>query len=173
MPGPLEILAIGPHDDDEDIGDDQGEERLLVQAGVGVDEQDVEREVVDQLAQPVGQPLSVVALPEDPRDLAGLHARGDEEEPASIHPADPLGDVQGDILDRPIVPKEVVERGVARLTGQTEEDVDAGRLNVGVDHADAEAPNSEEGRQVCGGIRLPGSTPKRVKADDRRHADPP
>ena len=126
-------------------------------------------ELVDELAQPGGQALGVVALAQDPRDLAGLHARRDEEQPAPIHPADAIGHVEGDVLDRPVVPEEVVERRVTRLTGQTEEDVDTRRLDVSVDHPDPEAACGDDRRQIRRGIRLPRPTPKGVDADDGRH----
>ena len=138
-PGALEVLAVGAHDDQKDVGDHQRQERLLVEPGMRVDEEHVERELADELAQPVGKALGVVPLAQDPRDLAGLHARGNQEQPAAIEPADTIGDVEGDLLDRPVVPEEVVERGVIGLTGHAEEDVDTGRLDVGVDDADAEA----------------------------------
>ena len=42
----------------------------------------------------------------------------------------------GDVADRPAVPQEVVERRLDLVAGQPEQDVDAGRLDVAVDHAD-------------------------------------
>ena len=168
-PGALEVLAVRTHDDQEDVGDDQREEGLFIEARVGVDEEDVERQLLDELAQPGGQALGVVPLAQDPGDLAGLHARGDEEQPAPIDPADAIGDVEGDVLDRPVMPEEVVERRVTRLTGQTEEDVDARRLDIGVDHPDPEAACGDDRSQIRRGIRLPRPTPKGVDADDGRH----
>ena len=97
-------------------------------------------ELVDEVAEALGQPLGVVALAQDPGDLAGLHARRDEVEPAR-HRRRPGASVTS-WATSPIdlsVPQEVVERRADVVAAEAEQDVDARRLDVGVDDADARA----------------------------------
>ena len=165
----LVVLAVGPHDDEQDVRDDEREERLLVQARVRVDEQHVERQGVHELADARGEPLGVVALAQDAGDLARLHARRDEEQPAGDVGVEPVGDVEGDVGDLTPVPQVVVQRRGDRVAGEAEQDVDARRLDVAVDDADAMPGRGDDGGQVGGRVRLAGSATERVDRDDRGH----
>jgi hypothetical protein len=168
-PGAFEVLLVGPHDDHEGVGENEREKRLLVEARMGVDEQDIQPDVADEIADAGRQPLGVVTLAQDAGDLAGLHARRNEEEPPAVPQPDTAGDVHRDVPDRHVVPEVVVERGVDVVAVEPEQDVDAGRLDVGVDHADAQPALGEDRREVRGRVRLARSTSKRVHAQDRRH----
>ena len=55
------------------------------------------------------------------------------------------------------------------LESYSEQDMDAGRLNVGINDADAVALHGVEGRQVGRRVRLAGTTSKGVDRHDFRH----
>src|SRR5436190_1938420 len=78
--GPLEVLIVGPHDQQEDIRERNREQGFLVDSGVGIDEEDIEVEGAGQRAKAIGQEADVIALSQDACDLPGLDARGDQEE---------------------------------------------------------------------------------------------
>ncbi len=82
----LEILLIGAQDQHQRIGNKNGEQRLLVQAWVGIKEEVIETKRFHQLAKAVGEQVDFVALPQDPRNLAGFDAGGDQVEPGSGWP---------------------------------------------------------------------------------------
>src|SRR5215217_932369 len=113
-------------DDQQRVRDDKGEERLFVEPRVRVDHQDVETQLVDELAQPLGQELSVVALAQHARNFSWFDARREKEELTADQGGTMRRDVTGSLLDRSPVPEEVVERGGDLLASETEEDVDPG-----------------------------------------------
>ena len=58
----LKVLAVGPHHQDQLVGDGDRQQRLFVDAGMRVDEQVVELEVVDQPLEAVVELGDVVAF---------------------------------------------------------------------------------------------------------------
>src|SRR4029453_10155004 len=62
----LKLLSIGPKQDYEDIGDGNAEKRFFVQPRMGVDEQIVEHELVDQILETVVHEAPVVPLTHPP-----------------------------------------------------------------------------------------------------------
>src|SRR5207248_2820021 len=76
----LEILLVGAQDQDQRIGNNNGEQRLLIQARVRINQEVIETQRLDQLAKAVGEQVDLVALTQDPCNLAGLDARGDQVE---------------------------------------------------------------------------------------------
>ena len=61
-PGALVVLLVRAQDHQEGVGHDQRQQGLLLQSGVGVDEERVELERVDELAQSLDQLLRVVPV---------------------------------------------------------------------------------------------------------------
>jgi len=120
----LIVLLVRPHHDQELVRDHQGQERLLVQPRVGVDHERVEPEIVGELAESGRHELCVVPLAEHARDLTGLHARRDQEDPAINRDALQSGHILSDVSDRPTVPEEVVQRGGDLVPGDPEDVVD-------------------------------------------------
>ncbi len=50
--------------------------------------------------------------------------------------------------------------------------MDAGRLDVAIDHADPLPLAREDAGHIRGGVRLPGPSTERVDLDDLGHGDP-
>src|SRR5581483_4301289 len=66
----LEVLPVRAEQEDERIGDRDGEQCLFVQTGVGIDEEVVQVQILDQVAEAIGQQIDVVALSQDAGDVA-------------------------------------------------------------------------------------------------------
>ena len=144
-----------------------------------VDEEVVEAEAVDEVMEAVVEEADVAALAQHARDLARADGGGDEVDVAAHH-GDGAGavlehraDFVGRVLDGAVAPEVVVEGAVHLLLVQAEEDVDAGRLDVGVDDADAVAPPGDRHRQVGGDVGLARPAPERVHRYGPRHRLPP
>jgi hypothetical protein len=136
-----------------------------------VDHEDIQVERVDQLMEAIPEDAHVVALSQDPGDVPCLHARRDEEHPARDAGPDPRRDIVGRLLDGTVAPQIVVQRVMDLGLVQSEQDMDAGRLDIGVDDANAEAVAGEERRKVGCCVRLPGAAAVRVDRDDLPQSD--
>src|SRR5262249_18468048 len=99
------------------------------------DQEVVQGQLVDELVEAVAEPVDVVALPEDAGDLAGLDAGGDQVDRATGGSHGRGSDGVGSVLDGALAPQVVVEGAVDRVLVEVEDDVDARRLDVGVDDA--------------------------------------
>jgi hypothetical protein len=114
----LEVLAVRAQDQQQNVADRDGEQGLLVQARVGVDDQVVELEILGQVAEAIVERADVVAFAQDSGDVAGLHARGHEVKRAAGGNRGGRGDDRGDVvsgvLDGHLAP-EVVVQGVLEV----------------------------------------------------------
>ncbi|CAB4956241.1 unannotated protein [freshwater metagenome] len=75
----------------------------------------------------------------------------------------------GSINDGRVPVEEVVQCAARYVFVETEQHVDAGRLDVGVDDSDTLARSGELCCQVRAGVALACATTKRVDRDDAGH----
>ena len=97
--------------------------------GVRVDEQVIQLERIDRVAQPVVQDAYVVAFAEHAHDLPGLHARRDQVDLA-VHghrtrTSAAIGYVIRRLLDAAFSPQIVVQGVVHLFTAHPEDGMDA------------------------------------------------
>ena len=96
---PLEILLVGPEDEHEDVRDGDRQQRLLAQSGMGVDEKEIESEMIAEVLNAIAEQADVVAFAQDLGDLAGLDAGGDQVQAALVSGDFRYGNVIGGIGD--------------------------------------------------------------------------
>jgi hypothetical protein len=146
---------------------------MAMEAGMGVNEEIVQIEPLDQLPEAVVEEAHVVAFSEHPGDLPGLEAGGDEMDAPTHHRNLALAHIVGCLLDTALAPEVVVEGLVHPLRVQAEEDVDAGRLDVGINDTHPLALLGDDGGQVGGDVGFTCATTEGVDRDDFRHATAP
>ena len=72
------------------------------------------------------------------------------------------------VLDRDLAP-EIVVQGVVEIIGESEEDVDTGALDIGIDNSDAMAHGRQLPREVRGRIALAGAATEGVDGNNGGH----
>jgi hypothetical protein len=136
----------------------------------------VEAERVHQLPEAIVQKRDVVAVAQHARDLARPDARRDQEHAGArrrVGGREAGGHVVRRLGDGAAAPQVVVQAARDALLVEAEQDVDAGRLNVGVHDADAPAAERRERGQVGGQVRLAGAAAERMDGDDSGQRYPP
>src|SRR3989304_844821 len=146
--GALVILLIGTHDDEQRVGDDQREQRFLIKARMGIDEQVVQLETGEQAAKAFGQLPRVIPLPQHTGDLPRLDAGWNEIDGAGACPDFIGGYVDGHLLDGPTVPQKIVQGRFDALAVQAAGYMEAWRLNVCINHTNPLPPLGQRSSQV-------------------------
>src|SRR5690606_11499354 len=87
--GAFKVLLIRPENDHQRIRDGKGEQCLLVEPGVGVDEQVIQLQVGNQVAEGVVHVAGVIFLAQDTGNVIGVDAGRDQVDfaaiPAAVH----------------------------------------------------------------------------------------
>src|SRR5258708_29052363 len=79
----LEVLLVGSQEQDQDVGEKKGKQRLLIEARMGIKEEVIELQCLDQGMKAIGEQVDLIAFPQDARTLSQLDAAGGEGERAS------------------------------------------------------------------------------------------
>lgn len=169
----LIVLSVWSENEQQDVAQRDGQQGLLIEAGVSIDKQEVEVQISCQLAHPLTQGLHVISIPQDSSDVSRLHTGGDEMQgPAGRHRRRhgyPVGDVVSNVPDGARAPQIVVERAIHILV-EAEEDVDARTLNIAVDDTDTVAQCSKIGGDVGRRVALAGAPAEGVDRHNRCHS---
>ena len=104
-----------------------------------------------------------------PRDFPRLHAGRYQEDPPLTAVVRPGCHVSHRLLDVASTPQEVVERGRQVVARQTKQDVDAGRLDIGVDNTHTLSSGRENRSQVRRRVGLSRATAKGVDGRNDWH----
>jgi hypothetical protein len=136
---------------------------------MGIHQEHVERQLVDEAPVPFLEQVDIIAEMQDTGDLPGPDAGGDQVDPPLSGDLQGPGHVACRTGDLAAAPEEIVQgvSGIARI--QTEEHVDARRLEVRIDHGDAPALLGHQAGQAGGGVRFSGSAAEGVNGDDLGH----
>src|SRR6516225_11241566 len=136
---------------------------------MGVEQEHVQGQLPDELAEALVEQAYVVTLAHHASDVVRLDAgRHEIDSPwdsgieAGRHVVSGLGDVTA-------APQILVERVAHRFLAPPEQGVDPGGLDVGVDDPDVLALGGQQCRHVGRSIRLAGAPAERMDRDDPRH----
>jgi hypothetical protein len=175
--GSLIVLVVRSQDEDQRVRDRDRQQRLLIDARVRVDQQIVEPKAFAEIAESVVEEVDVVAFLEDARDLAGLRARGHQhhcarrsDDRAARLVDDGVGHVDRGFLDAAAPPQVVIQGQAQSLLIDVEENMNARRLDVGVDDRDALSAARHGRGDVGGRVRFSGPAAIRVRGHDLGHA---
>jgi hypothetical protein len=133
---------------------------------VGIDEQVIEVELVQQGIEIIAQAVDVVAFIQEAGD--GLCRQGRRHQPAFAGRlrAAVLGDVVSHLGDGALAAQKIVQGQLDLFLIEVEQDVDAGGLQIGIEHRHALTGRLGTHRDIGGHIGLAGPTPVRVDGND-------
>src|SRR4028119_1400274 len=97
---------------------------------MGVEQEGVQLEALDQVTETFVEEAHVVTFAHDPCDVRRFDAGGNEEDVSSVKAR--WRHVVSGLFDGAVAPQVVVEGIVYGLLVHPEEDVDAGRLDIGI-----------------------------------------
>ena len=164
-------MLVGTQDQQQDIGNENGEQGLLIQAGVGINEEVIKVKGLYQLAKAVGEQVHLVALPQHPRNLHGFDAGRKQVERSHRRHLRPQ--LISDVIDRLLntAPSiQVVVKGQAHLLRiHAKEDVQARCLDVCVDDSNTFPLLDKTVRKIGGEVGFACPPSIGVNRNDRRH----
>lgn len=164
-------MLVRSQEEDQDVGEQKGEERFLIQARMCVDKEVIELKRFHQGPKTISEQVDLIAFTQHARDLSGLDAGRDEIELASVCccRVKRCRYIVCRLLNAATPIEVVVEGQPGCLSIHAKEDMQSGRLDISIDHSGAFALLGDTTRQIGDEIGFACSTPVRVNGNDRRH----
>jgi hypothetical protein len=111
----LEILLVGPQDNNQNVREGNREQRFFVQPRMGIDEELVEGQRFADGLQPGVKSVDIITITDNLADITAVYARGNQPQIftnqllATFGVTNIVSDVKGDLFNRTIAVQKFVQ----------------------------------------------------------------